>query len=194
MNRPTVRSVSFSEALQHDLEHLALDVDGIWYGNIHQRTQTIQTLKHAFNSRFLAAEARRLGPLFRRLRLIGSGLRVLKECHTLDAMIARRRTGRTTAIPDARRGCNFRNLPARDIYTSASRMALGFGTIIYVSLLLTNAIAILSEERFLARSEYQAFRTVQCGAQSLVQLAGQRLNRNQQHTIQMALGRREGLE
>ncbi|KAF9515204.1 hypothetical protein BS47DRAFT_1294172 [Hydnum rufescens UP504] len=29
-------------------------------------------------------------------------------------------------------------------------MALGFGTIIYVSLLLTNAIAILSEERFLA--------------------------------------------
>lgn len=27
----------------------------------------------------------------------------------------------------------------------------GFGTIIYVSLLVTNAIAILSEERFLAR-------------------------------------------
>jgi hypothetical protein len=30
----------------------------------------------------------------------------------------------------------------------------GFGRIIYVSLLFTNAIAILNEERFLAKSEY----------------------------------------
>ena len=30
----------------------------------------------------------------------------------------------------------------------------GFGTIIYVSLLVTNAIAILSEERFLARGKF----------------------------------------
>jgi hypothetical protein len=32
-------------------------------------------------------------------------------------------------------------------------MAFSLGTIIYVALLLTNAIAILSEERFLAKSE-----------------------------------------
>jgi hypothetical protein len=33
-------------------------------------------------------------------------------------------------------------------------MASIFGTFIYVSLLLVNAIAVLNEERFLARSEY----------------------------------------
>jgi hypothetical protein len=32
-------------------------------------------------------------------------------------------------------------------------MAFSLGTIIYVALLLTNAIAILSEERFLAKSK-----------------------------------------
>jgi hypothetical protein len=32
----------------------------------------------------------------------------------------------------------------------------GFGRIIYVSLLFTNAIAILNEERFLAKSVYQS--------------------------------------
>ena len=31
----------------------------------------------------------------------------------------------------------------------------GFGHIIYVSLLFTNAIAILNEERFLAKSEWE---------------------------------------
>ena len=33
-------------------------------------------------------------------------------------------------------------------------MAFSLGTILYVALLLTNAIAILSEERFLAKSAY----------------------------------------
>lgn len=33
-------------------------------------------------------------------------------------------------------------------------MGLGLGTIFYVALLLINAIAVLNEERFLARSEY----------------------------------------
>jgi len=40
---------------------------------------------------------------------------------------------------------------------SKRRMVLGyfgFGRIIYVSLLFTNAIAILNEERFLAKSQY----------------------------------------
>lgn len=37
----------------------------------------------------------------------------------------------------------------------------GFGHIIYVSLLLTNAIAILNEERFLAKSEH-ALKRYQC--------------------------------
>ena len=36
-----------------------------------------------------------------------------------------------------------------------------FGNIIYVSLLLTNAVAILNEERFLAKSEYSASRPTQ---------------------------------
>lgn len=32
-------------------------------------------------------------------------------------------------------------------------MGLGLGTILYVGLLLINAVAVLNEERFLARSE-----------------------------------------
>ena len=38
-------------------------------------------------------------------------------------------------------------------------MALGFGTLLYVALLLVNAMAVLSEDRFLARSSWTPFRT-----------------------------------
>jgi hypothetical protein len=36
-------------------------------------------------------------------------------------------------------------------------MALGFGTLLYVALLLVNAMAVLSEDRFLARSAWPHF-------------------------------------
>jgi hypothetical protein len=40
-------------------------------------------------------------------------------------------------------------------------MALGFGTLLYVALLLVNAMAVLSEDRFLARSAWAiSFMTV----------------------------------
>jgi hypothetical protein len=36
-------------------------------------------------------------------------------------------------------------------------MALGFGTLLYVALLFVNAMAVLSEDRFLARSAWAIF-------------------------------------
>lgn len=65
-------------------------------------------------------------------------------------------------------------------------MAFSLGTIIYVALLLTNAIAILSEERFLARSEFAflPFQASRLGYTSSIfqtfhlQSAGQRSQRN----------------
>ena len=69
-------------------------------------------------------------------------------------------------------------------------MAFSLGTIIYVALLLTNAIAILSEERFLAKSKsvYPSSSFIQMQSRAsphhhlstirIEQLAGQRIRLN----------------
>lgn len=48
--------------------------------------------------------------------------------------------------------CQYRQYPYTDRHSTMVLGYFGFGHIIYVSLLLTNAIAILNEERFLAKS------------------------------------------
>ncbi|THV08572.1 Yos1-like protein [Dendrothele bispora CBS 962.96] len=49
----------------------------------------------------------------------------------------------------------------------------GFGTILYVSLLLVNAMAVLSEDRFLARIGWSSARPPNAGFQTYDQAQGQ---------------------